>query len=326
VGEQHLAALLRRLHLHQPVRLGLHQRLAAELVDHLREPQRLAEREQLDCPEHGIGHLGHARADELSERRARRRAPRQPPEPGGLRQRAALERAHDQLAHVEDVALAALVDPAPRHLLDRSAERRLGQLARLALGQRPQVDPGGARVLPQRHDRVGTGLARAHRRDDERGAGQGEVEHERGGGGIEQVSVVDADLDPPSGGALVQRVRAAAHELERVVGPHVAGEEAGQRAERDGRRAARRVDPLDQRAALARLVDQLPGEPRLADTGGTHQHDAGRAVEAAGGPDPLELVRAPDERPALEVGGRGRPGAGHKRSLTPPAEAIRPPR
>ena len=135
------------------------------------------------------------RADHVDERRARQRPARQPPEPLAVLERALGQRADEQLAHVERVAAAALVHPAARRALDGRAEHRLDQPARLRLAQRLELQPRDAGVLPQRLHRVGDRLAAPHRHDDERRAGQHDVQDERRGRGVEQLRVVDAEHD-----------------------------------------------------------------------------------------------------------------------------------
>ena len=101
----------------------------------------------------------------------------------------------EQLAHVQRVALAALVHPAAGRLLDRRAQHRLDQLGRLGLVERVELQPRHAGVLPQRPDGVRARLARPQRHDHEGGAGEHEVEHQRRRRGVEQLRVVDAEHD-----------------------------------------------------------------------------------------------------------------------------------
>ena len=131
---------------------------------------------------------------------AHRRTARQPPQPAGARERAAVDGGRDELAHVQRVALAGVEDPAQRRLLDRTVERGLDQHPDRLVAQPPQLHPPRAGVLPQRHDRVRARVPGAHGREHERGAGLREVQDERGRHGIEQLRVVDAEHDrrPPA--------------------------------------------------------------------------------------------------------------------------------
>ena len=73
--------------------------------------------------------------------------------------------------------------------------------------------------------------------------------------------------------------------------------QAGERAERDRRRAARRLHPVDERAVARGRRVRLARQPRLADAGaGAHDDPVAGAV-AARERDPLELRLAADERP-----------------------------
>ena len=302
----------------EPVGLGLDERIElrerAELVD----PQRLRDREQLDGRALARAQPGHPARHQLGQRAAHRRAARESPELSGARERAALQRADDELADVERVAAARLPHPAQRVLLDRAAERRLDQRADRVVAERPQLEPAGARVLPQRRDRVRARLAGPDGGEHERAAADREMEDERGRDRVEPLGVVEPEHEPAPAGALAQRLGAAAHQLERVVRAHVVRDQVREGAERDGGGAPRRLHPGDRRAGGLRLRERLAREARLADPGvGDHDDAAHPGVGARRG-DRLQLGVAADQRP----GGRRRWDALlHGWSLCPAAGA-----
>ena len=140
------------------------EHIGADQLHHLGETQRLAEREQLQRRALVRVEPGHAHLDELGQGSARRRPACQLPEPPGLPQGAACERAEEQLPHVEHVALAALEEPESRALLDGGSPAPFRPASRVLLAQCLQVEPYRARVLPERLHGVRAGLARAQGR------------------------------------------------------------------------------------------------------------------------------------------------------------------
>ena len=118
VREAHVPAGGRRVDQDHAVGLGVDDGLGARHRDELVEPQRLAERQQLDRLALLVAQRAHAGRDELDEARAHRRAARKPPEAALERERPRVDRPEHQLVDVQGVALAALGDPAQRGLLD----------------------------------------------------------------------------------------------------------------------------------------------------------------------------------------------------------------
>ncbi len=281
----------------QAARLQRGQRAGAGQSGHQLERQRLAERDELDRLALLGVQAGHAPVDQLDQRGRDAGAPAQPPPAALGGQRAALQRADDQLAHVERVALADREGPALDVLLDRRAQRGLQQRAGLLLRQVLQLQPGGARVLPQRDHRVRRRLPAAHGGDDERGAGRGQMQDEGGRGGVEQMRVVDADDQRLAGGALAQRLDAAAQQLQAVVGARALGHQLGEGAQRDRRGGAGRVHPLRRGAARSRGGQQLARQSRLPDARRAADDGARAGRVLAREQQPLELVIPADERP-----------------------------
>ena len=275
--------------------LELRQWLGVGEADELVEAQRLAEGEQLQDAALGVGQLGEALGHQLSQ------CPRHPgtvahaPDAADGPQRAVRESTRDELADVQRVPLAGVVDPALHAPLHRALDHGLDQPAGGRLVEPAELEAGCARVLPERDDRVGARLAGADGGEDERGPGRGEVQHEGGGRGVEQLGVVDAQDEPVAARELAERFDAAAHELEAVVGTDVGGHEARERAERDGRGAAGRLHPRRLRAIRGRGGQGLACEARLAHAGAGEDHHAGGAIGAQPR-DALELGLAPDQR------------------------------
>ena len=293
VGDAHRP----RLDRDQPARLDAGERVDPDEAAQLGGPQRLPEGEQLERARLVAAELREPRADHVDERRARQRAAREPPEPLAVLERALGQRADEQLAHVQRVAAAALVHPAARRALDRRAEHRLDQPAGLRLAQRLELQPRDAGVLPQRLHRVGDRLAAAHRHDDERRAGQDDMQDERRGRGVEQLRVVDAQHDRSAARPLLQAVRHPPHDRQRAVGHPVVGDQRRERAERDGRGAAGRLHPGGvPPSALAAATAWRARLDLPTPAGGADEH----ARVRAGAPqlrDPRELVVPADQRP-----------------------------
>ena len=197
---------------------------------------------------------------ELGQGLAHLRLPGDPPQATAVRERAAIDRAGDQLPHVEGVALAVLADPAQRSSAPpvppvplRRARRR----------PRRSVRSSSRRSAPAsfHSDTIASGsgsptrsvaitnalpvLARCSTSAAETGSSS-------------WASSTPSTTGPPAG-AFEQGLDAAAHQLEHVVGAHVVREQPGQRPERNCCRAAGRLDPVDDRALDARR----PRTPRV---------------------------------------------------------------
>jgi hypothetical protein len=135
-----------------------------------------------------------------------------------------------------------------------------------------------------------------------------EVQHERRGHRIEQLGVVEPEHDLAPVRARAQRIRAAAHELERVVRADVVGNEAREGSQRHGGGAGRGLHPAHQRARARPLGLRvgLTGQPRLADArAGADHHAAARRVGASVG-DRGQLRFPADQRPGGGKRGRDR--------------------
>jgi hypothetical protein len=141
VGDPHGAVRARPLDGDQPARLDAGQRVQPDERLELGQPQRLAQREQLERPCLLRAELRQARADHPDERRAGPRPAREPPEALAILECALGQRPDQQLAHVEHVAAAALVHPAAGGALHRRAEHGLDEPARLRLPQRLELQP-----------------------------------------------------------------------------------------------------------------------------------------------------------------------------------------
>ena len=280
----------------QPVRFRVGERVIGRQPLDLRHRERLRQREQLDGGALLAGELVDPAADELDQRRGHRRRPREPPEAAIGDQAAAVDGAEHELARVQRIALAAIEHPALRLLLHGPTERGLDQRPHRLVAEALQLEPLRAAVLPQRDDRVRARLARAHRGDDEHAGPRRQVQHERSGRGIEQLGVVDAEHDRASRGALAQQLRALAQEVERLLGAHGRRQQTGEGAERDHRRAARRLHPLRHRALVFELGQNLASEARLADAGACSDDDAAPLLDVCPR-DRRQLVVAADQRP-----------------------------
>ena len=123
------------------------------------------------------------------------------------------------------------------------------------------------------------------------------MQQERRGHGVEQLGVVDAQHDLAATGLGAQRVGAATHELERVVGAHVVGDEPGEGAERHRRGAAGGLRPDGEGAGALRGGVRLAREARLAHARpGAHD-------DAAAASSPIAS--------AIRVSSASRPTSGH---------------
>ncbi len=153
-------------------------------------------------------------------------------------------------------------------VVETATQRRADQVGGLRAGQLADVEPVGDAVLPHREDRVGHGHPVRRDRDHEGGAGRGELVHQGRGQVVEQMRVVEAEHQPPPlgragkvAGDLVEPVRAVG----RAVGS--AGQQVGERAERDRRRRRHAGHPVRPRATFGQLGEQDLREPGLARAG-----------------------------------------------------------
>ena len=236
--------------------------------------------------------------------RLTRGRPRDPPQAALEREDAVGQRAQHELAQVQRVARLRATTQRSPNCSSGAAERRLDQRRDGLVAQRAELHAPRVGVLPQRLDRVRGRLAGADGGDDERAPGRRQVQHERGRDRVEQLRVVDAEDHRAGRGALAQRLRAAPHQLERVVGAHVVRDQAGDRAERHRRGAARGLHPgrsAPSRSAAAcasRASRDLPTPAAGADD------DAAAAPVPARAAMSSELGLTPHERP--HACGRGR--------------------
>ena len=183
-------------------------------------------------------------------------------------------------------------------VLERSAEQLLGKRDRVRLGQRPQLHARRAGVLPERNDRVRAGLTRSDRRDHEGRPGARHMQRQRGRRPVEQMSVVEPEHRAPAVRARAQRGGARLEELQRIAPEGVRREQVDERRERDRRRRARRLGPLERRTLLGGAHQRCASEPGLADSGLAHEDHARAVPGRSRGGDLSQLPVAADEPPA----------------------------
>jgi hypothetical protein len=141
--------------------------------------------------------------------------------------------------------------------------------------ERAELDPLDQVVGPQCADRVGHGLAGAHRRQDGRVLGPGDVVHERGRQRVEQVGVVDRHDDRPARGLPVQRVDGPAQQPGwRTAGRLVGWKHLGEAAQRQA--GGGRVGGRGPHGEAVRVERGHPfsDQPALSDTGGSAKDQA----------------------------------------------------
>ena len=90
------------------------------------------------------------------------------------------------------------------------------------------------------------------------------MKDERGRDGIEQLRIVDAEDHRPARGARAQILAAASEQRHDVVGADLVGHEIGDRRQGNRGRAARGLDPVDERAVTFGRGLRLAGQARLA--------------------------------------------------------------
>ena len=168
-----------------------------------------------------------------------------------------------------------------------------------ARGEVLQRDEWCRAVLPQRDDRVRSGLPAAHRRDDRRGAAAHEQRNQCRRRVVEQVRVVDPEQEPAAVGFTLQRADDAVQRAVASAPERGRGNEMRDGAERDRSRGMGRRDPLGAVALAGDAREDLVGEAGLPDAGGTGEHDTSVLLQRAGRK--RELVVATDERPATRI-------------------------
>jgi len=197
---------------------------------------------------------------------------------------------------VERVALAGRPNPRLRPFLYRASDDGLDQLVRLRFAQRRELQTPGARVLPQRRDRVGARLPPAHGGEHEGSTGLRQLEHERGRRRVEQMRIVDSDDQGPPIGEIAQRIDTTPEQLELVIRPDLRRNQARERAERNAGGGARRLHPGGPRPVALSLRERGASEPGLPDAGRRMNHHAGQPLRPRSS-DQLEFILTTDQRP-----------------------------
>ena len=286
----------------RPVGPAHHELRALELRD-------VAEQVQLERRGHGErlellacrgADVPGPQVDELREPRPGLERAAPAPDAAVLGEQPAVDPVARELAHEQGVAARQLPDRTGGRTGDRGAEARGEQRLDVVACQRAQLEHGAQLVLPERAHGVRHRRPLPHGDERERLAGSHELVEERGRGGVEQLPVVDAQDQPPSGRALRQRV-ACVREPLGAAGQRRRRQQRGERAERERGRGTRRAHP---RHLGVRALRGRGGEPGLADAGRAGHHDAAGRAARQGLGDERELGSAPCERPP------------HARSLT----------
>ena len=282
----------------QPVRLGLEQRVLGRQPADLLQRERLAEREQFDRMPVIGGQAVHPLIDELDQRRTRGRAALESPEPGCPDERAGLDGAADQLAHVEHVSPADLGHPVKRGLLHGVAERGLDERPDRTVTEVGELHSPGGVVLPQRDDGVRARLAGADGRDDERRRRGRQMKNERRRDRVEQLRIVDAEDHRAAPGARTQLLAAASR--------------SAPRRHRSGpRRAPDRLRPRGERPPRCASPEPSRRTRRRA-----QRHPAPHAPDATSRPRRSAITTTPWQpgsarADAIASSSRSRPTSGH---------------
>ena len=103
------------------------------------------------------------------------------------------------------------------------------------------------------------------------------MQNERRRHRVQQLPIVDPENHRPSVGVAAQAIDASAHQLQRVIRAHRLGQKPCERPQRNGRSAARRLNPCDHRTLAARRVARHTSQPRLPDARG-RAHDNPAAI------------------------------------------------
>ena len=133
------------------------------------------------------------------------------------------------------------------------------------------------------------------------------MKDERGRGGIEQLRIVDAEHHRTTPGARAEFLATASQQRHDVVGANLVRNQIGDGRQRNRRRAARALDPADERPVA------LGGRLRLAD-------QARLAHAGVRRPQPLHGIPRSARADAIASSSRSRPTSGHARpAQKPPA-------
>ena len=202
------------------------------------------------------------------------------------------------MAQIESMASVA-IGPA-----ERDGQQRL----ELAAGEVAEVDPPDAVVTPEAGDVGRHRLARADRPDQEVQASVEELADQRGGGGVEQLEVIDQEDDPAALAPVLDRLRDLREQRDRVaaVEQDPSREQMGDRAERNLPRALARHcshAPPTAASAAARTSSATGSCPHLVRRGSRRRASPGSssavrmpsssAVTADEGPSGAEPNRRP---------------------------------
>src|SRR6478672_7640567 len=175
VGEPHLELVLLLEDADQPAFLSVLHRLSADQPGRRVQVKRLAKRQQVQRVQHIVGQLLDAGIQQRRQLRGDRGAPAQLPHPADLPQRVGLQRAVHQMAHEQRVAGGGLPHQIGAEPLHPATQGLLDQPHTLLFAKRAQIEPLQVAVLPQRRDRVGHRLTRAHGCHDPRRPVKGQL-------------------------------------------------------------------------------------------------------------------------------------------------------
>ncbi len=213
-----------------------------------------------------------------------------------LHERLRIEQARDELAEVQDVAAARLVQGVHRRSFHRAAQGRFERLRGALLGKGTQVDARQL-VLPQLEEHPGRVVVAAQNDEEEDLPVERELEHQRGRRRVEEVRVVDAH-DRSSIGLKrrFERGRGPAQAGSVVAAAEIGGKERCERAEWDPARGTRRPDVHHARTLPS---DDRSREMRLADSRRPRDDDPARVRVFEQCFDLGPFAVPPDQRPRL---------------------------
>lgn len=162
------------------------------------DPQRLAQRENLEDLAIGLPEAGEAGLDQLHQPGRRRERPLEAPQTLVPTEHARLGGAEHQFLQQQDVASGAGKELMDRRPVDRRAQCGLQQLPGLRKRELRQLQPLGETVLPEGGDGVAGRLAAAQGDEEEDLRAAGQLMGESRRSIVELVGVVDEEGDGSS--------------------------------------------------------------------------------------------------------------------------------
>ena len=219
-----------------------------------------------------------------------------------LRQSAGTEPDLDQLVEEEGVALAQPAQLVARAGVQVTVEHLTEERLHLGPGERLQLDPADRPLLAQPHDRIGQGLTGSGRQQEGGRLGARQLVQESGRSGVEELSVVNRDDQPPAPTLVPQLANAVTEDVKRAHGEGFR-EERREGPEGDGRGRHGGGDLPDEPAVPSHASERFRAEAGLADPGSARDDDAARGRTLQLPSEQGQFLVPTDERPGRPAGG-----------------------